>query len=77
MIIVMKATARARDVAAVAERMRGLGFAPEVGEVFECQVDRTDHRAGAAQVAKLVGLSLSEGHFTTIHRRADASLHSD
>ena len=61
----------------VCEHFDDLVVAPEVGEVFECQVDRADHRAGAAQVAKLVGLSLSEGHFTTIHPRADAPLHSD
>lgn len=51
--------------------------APEVSEMFERQVDRPGHRARAAQVAKLVGLSLAEGHVATIHPRADAPLHSD
>ena len=36
--------------------------APEVGEVFERQVDGPGHSARAAEVAQLVGLSLSEGH---------------
>jgi hypothetical protein len=61
----------------VGQHFEDLVIAPEVGEVFERQVDRPHHRAGAAQVAKLVGLSLSQGHCTTIHPRADAALHSD
>jgi hypothetical protein len=59
------------------EHFEDLVVAPEVGEVFERQVDRADHSAGAAQLVKLVGLSLSEGHVTTFHPRADAPLHSD
>ncbi len=72
-------TSTPRDVRvlqSVCEHLDDLVVAPEVGEVFERQVDRTDHRAGAAQLVKLVGLSLSEGHVTTIHPRADAPLHS-
>jgi hypothetical protein len=61
----------------VGQHFEDLVVAPEVGEVFECQVDRADHRAGAAQFAELIGLSLSKGHVTTIHPRADAPLHSD
>ena len=60
----------------VGEHVDDLVVAPEVGEVFERQVDCTNQRAGTAQVAKLVGLSLSEGHVTTIHPRADTPLHS-
>jgi hypothetical protein len=66
-----------RALHSVGEHFDDLVVSPEVGEVLERQVDRTDHRAGAAQVAKLVGLSLSDGHATTIHPRADAPLHSD
>jgi hypothetical protein len=57
------------------EQNDDLVVASEVGEVFERQVDRADHSAGAAEIAKLVGLSLSEGHATTIHPGADAPLH--
>ena len=66
-----------RVLQGVGEHFDDLVVAPEVGEMLERQVDRPHHRAGAAQVAKLVGLSLSEGHVTTIHPRADAPLHSD
>ena len=52
MIIVMKATAGARDVAAVAERMRGLGFTPEVGEAAE-RVIVSVAGGGAAPEAEL------------------------
>ncbi len=59
------------------EQVEDLAVAPEVGEVLERQVDRTDDRAGGAQVAKLVELSLTAGHATTIHPCADAPLHFD
>ena len=61
----------------VGEQVDDVVVSPEVGEVFERQVDRTDHRAGAAQVAEFVELSLSAGHATTIHPRADPPLHWD
>ena len=66
-----------RVLQSVGEHFDDLVIAPEVGEVFERQVDRADHRAGAAQLVKLVGLSWPEGHVTTFHPRADAPLHSD
>ena len=59
------------------EQVDDLVVAPEVGEVFERQVDRTTNRSGTAQVAKLVQLSLTAGHALTIDGRADAPLHSD
>lgn len=59
------------------EQSDDLVVAPEVVEVFERQIDRTDDRANRAQVAKLVELSFTPGHVTTIHRRADAPLNSD
>jgi hypothetical protein len=57
------------------EHVDDLLVAPEVDEVFERQVNRPDYRANGTQVAKLVELSLSAGHATTIHPRADAPLH--
>ena len=71
-------TSTARDVRVLqgnSEHFDDLVVAPEVGEVFERQVDRPDHRPGAAQLVKLVGLSLPKGHVPTIHLRADAPLH--
>ena len=59
------------------EHFDDLVVAPEVGEVFERQVDRTDYCTSGAQVAKLIELSLTAGHATTIHPRADAPLHFD
>jgi hypothetical protein len=59
------------------QQLDDLVVAPEVGEVLEGQVDRMHHRAGRTQVAKLVELSLTAGHATTIHPRADAPLHFD
>jgi 3-deoxy-7-phosphoheptulonate synthase len=53
MIIVMKATAGARDVAAVAERMRALGFTPEVGEAAERVIVSVAAGGGAAPEAEL------------------------
>lgn len=50
---------------------------PKVGEVLEREVDRTDHSAGGTQVSKLVAMSLTPGHATTIHPCADAPLDSD
>ena len=47
---------------------------PKVGEVFECEVDRADHRAGVAQVTEFVELSLSAGHAVTIRPGADSPL---
>ena len=64
------------DLDGLGEQVDELIVAPEMGEVFERQVDRPRHRAAAAQVAKLVELSLSAGHGATIHPRADAPLHS-
>jgi hypothetical protein len=58
------------------EQVDDLVVAPEVGKVLERQVDRTAHCAGAAQVAKLVELSLTAGHVPTIDPSADAPLHS-
>jgi hypothetical protein len=46
----------------------------EVGEVFECEVDGADQRAGVAQLAQLVALSLPAGHAMTIRPSADRSL---
>ena len=73
----MSAPGDVRVFHGVRKHVDDLVVAPEVGEVFEREVDRADHGAGAAQIAKLVGLSLSEGHVTTIHPCADAPLHSD
>jgi len=42
--------------------------------VFERQVDGPGQRAGAAQLAELVTLSLAAGHVMTIRRGADRSL---
>ena len=50
---------------------------PEVGEMLERQVDRTDHSAGGTQVSELVAMSLTAGHGSTIHLCADAPLDSD
>ena len=58
------------------EQVDDLAVAPEVGEVLERQVDRTDYCANGTQVAKLVELSLTAGHVATIHHCADAALHS-
>lgn len=59
------------------EQVDDLVVSPEVGEMFERQVDRTEQCAGAAQVAKLVDLSLLAAHAPTIHPRPDAPLHFD
>jgi hypothetical protein len=59
------------------EQLDDLVVSPEVGEVLERQVDRPDHPASGTQVSKLVELSLTLGHATTIHPRADAPLDSD
>jgi hypothetical protein len=59
------------------EQVDDLVVSSEVGEVLERQVDRPDHSASGTQVSKLVELSLTAGHATTIHPCADAPLHSD
>jgi hypothetical protein len=58
------------------EHLDDLVVAPEVDEVLERQVDRAAHGAYGTEIAKLVGLSLTAGHVTTIHPRPDAPLHS-
>jgi hypothetical protein len=65
-----------RVVDGPSEQVDDLGVSPEVGEVLERQVDRSGHSASGTQVTKLVELSLTAGHATTIHPRADAPLHS-
>jgi hypothetical protein len=57
------------------EQVDDLPVSPEVGEVLERQVDRSGHSAIGTEVSKLVELSLTAGHATTIHPRADALLH--
>jgi hypothetical protein len=64
-----------RVVDGPSEQVDDLVVPPEVGEVLERQVDRPDHSTGVAQVSKLVALSLTAGHATTIHPSADAPLH--
>lgn len=59
------------------EQLDDLVVAPEVDEVFERQIDRTDYCASGTQGAKLIELSLTAGHAMTIHPRPDAPLHSD
>lgn len=59
------------------EQVEDVVVSPEVGEMFECEVDRADRCAGTAQVTKFVELSLSAGHALTIHQRADFPLHWD
>ena len=59
------------------EEIDDLVVSPEVGEMLERQVDRAGHSAGRTQVSELVAMSLTAGHATTIHPRADARLHSD
>jgi hypothetical protein len=53
-----------------------LVISPEVGKVLERQVDRPGNSARGAQGSKFVALSLTPAHASTIHRRADARLHS-
>jgi hypothetical protein len=59
------------------EQIEDVVISPEVGEVFEREVDRADGCAGTAQITKFVELSLSAGHALTIHRGADFPLHWD
>ena len=59
------------------EQLDDLLVAPEVDEVLERQVDRTEYRADGAQLAQLGELSFTAGHVTTILPRADAPLYSD
>jgi hypothetical protein len=61
----------------VGDQLDDFVVSPEVGEVFEREVDRADHRARAAQVTEFVELSLSAGHAVTIRPRADSPLHRD
>ena len=44
----------------------------EVGEVFERKIDRPRDRAGTAQLAELIELSLSAAHSMRMRPRADA-----
>jgi hypothetical protein len=66
---------RLRVLDRAGELVDNLVISPEMGEVFEREVDRADHRAGAAQVTEFVELSLSAGHVVTIRPRADSPLH--
>jgi hypothetical protein len=59
----------------VGEQVDDVVVAPEMGEVFEREVDRSDYRARATQVAEFVELSLSAGHAVTIRPGADSPLH--
>jgi hypothetical protein len=58
------------------EHVHNGGITPEVGEMFERQVDRAGDGAAPAKVAKFGELSLSKRHAVIVGRRADASLHS-
>ena len=59
------------------EQIDDLVVASEMGEVLERQVDRPGNSAYGTQGSKLVELSLTTAHASTIHGRADAPLHSD
>jgi hypothetical protein len=59
------------------EQVDDVVVSPEVGEMFEREVDRPDNCAGATQVAEFVELSLPAGHASRIHPRADLPLHWD
>jgi len=72
---VASAPSDTRVVDGPSEHVDDLVVPPEVDEVLECQINRPDHSASGTQVSKLVELSLTAGHATTIHPRADAPLH--
>jgi hypothetical protein len=69
-------TSDTRVVDGPSEQVNDLVVPPEVGEVLERQINRPDHSTSGTQVSKLIELSLTAGHATTIHSRADAPLHS-
>ena len=54
------------------EQVDDLVVSPEVGKVLERQINRPANSAGCTQVSKFVEVSLTAGHATTIHPRADA-----
>jgi hypothetical protein len=66
---------RLRVLDRVSEHVNNVIVSPEVGEVFERQVDRPCHRAGAAQLTKFVELSLSARHAVRLRRFADRPLY--
>jgi hypothetical protein len=68
---------RLRALDGIGEQGDDVVISPELGEVFEREVDRAGHRFGATQVAEFVELSLSAGHEATIEQRADPSLYPD
>ena len=61
----------------IGEKVDDVVVSPELREMFERQIYRADHGAGAAQVTEFVELSLSAGHASTLHPRADPPLHWD
>jgi hypothetical protein len=71
------APSNTRVLDGLCEQVDDLVVSPEAGEVFKPQVDRTDQSASGTQISKLVQLSLTAGHATTIDPPADAPLHSD
>jgi hypothetical protein len=66
--------ARSRALDRVGEQSEEIVISTEVGEVLECEVDGTDERAGGAQLAQFVALSLAAGHAMTLRLRADRLL---
>ena len=68
---------RGRVLEGRGEQIEDVVVSPELGEVFEREIDRTVRCASTAQVAELGELSLSAGHVVRIHRRADFPLHWD
>jgi hypothetical protein len=64
-----------REFDGIGEKVDDVVVSPELSEVFERQIDRADHGAGPAQVTEFVELSLSAGHASTLHLRADRPLH--
>lgn len=66
---------RGRVLDGLGEQIEDVVVSPELGEVFEREIDRTDRCARTAQVTEFVELSLSAGHAVTIHRDADFPLH--
>jgi hypothetical protein len=53
---------RVRTLDGVGQQVDDVLLSPEVGEVFEREVDGADHPTGAAQVTEFVELSLSAAH---------------
>lgn len=68
---------RVRAFDGLGDEVENVIIPSEVGEVFERKVDRPRDRAGSAQRAELVELSLSAAHAVRMRRRADAPLRSD